>query len=58
LGLKTLIKNDEGQLTIIDLKNNFNITRKPNKSEGALMHITDNIIALKAKAPTGTGHIL
>lgn len=49
--------NGEGQLTVIELEKN-NVTKKPNKSEGALMHPSENIIALKAKATTGNGHVL
>jgi clathrin heavy chain len=38
----------------------MNVTRKPsNKAEGALMHLTENIIALKAPNESlGRGHIL
>mmetsp|Transcript_22407 Transcript_22407/g.19331 ORF Transcript_22407/g.19331 Transcript_22407/m.19331 type:complete len:92 (+) Transcript_22407:42-317(+) len=38
-----------GELTTIEPLNNFNVTKKPNKAESALMHPDQNIIALKAK---------
>jgi len=41
--------NGEGFLTIIEMDNNFKYTKKPNKADAALMHPTQNIIALKAK---------
>ena len=38
-----------GQLTVVELDNNFNYTRMASKAEAALMHPSQNIIALKAK---------
>lgn len=35
-----------------------NFTRKPNKADSALMHPSENIVALKAKSATGTGNII
>jgi hypothetical protein len=45
-------------LTIIELENNFNFSRKPNKAEAALMHPTKNILALKARNEQGNGNIV
>lgn len=46
------------QISIVELTNKMNIVRRPgSKVDGALMHISDNIISLKAPNEP-TGHIL
>lgn len=46
------------QISIVELTNNLNIVRRPgSKVDGALMHISDNIICLKAPNDP-QGHIL
>lgn len=45
------------QISIVELTNNMNVVKRPgSKVDGAIMHISDNIISLKA--PTDNGHIL
>eukprot|EP00923_Selenidium_pygospionis_P028308 GHVN01050942.1.p1 GENE.GHVN01050942.1~~GHVN01050942.1.p1 ORF type:complete len:1744 (+),score=313.50 GHVN01050942.1:122-5353(+) len=46
------------QVVVIDMHNNFNVTRKPMKAEGSLMNTVDNIIALKGKADGAGGHFI
>jgi clathrin heavy chain len=43
----------EGQLTIIEMEKGMAINRKPNKSEAAIMHQKENIIALRAAGESG-----
>jgi clathrin heavy chain len=54
--------DDKGvpQLTVIELFNKMNIVKRPgNKVDGSIMHIKENIIALKAPIEGATkGHIL
>ncbi len=52
--------NGAGQLTIVDVQKGFSVSRKPsNKAEGLIMHLTQNIVALKApNEALGRGHIL
>lgn len=46
------------QLSIVELFNKMNVVKRPgNKVDGAIMHVKDNIIALKAPNE-GKGHIL
>lgn len=46
------------QLSIVEIFNKMNLVKRPgNKVDGAIMHIKDNIIALKAPNE-GKGHIL
>ena len=50
--------NGTAQLSTIELFNKMNVTRKPgNKVDGFIMHLKENIIALKA-SNEGKGHIL
>jgi len=46
--------NGQPQITIVNVKNNFAVDRKPNKGESAISHPTQNILTLKAK--TAAGH--
>lgn len=39
----------------MDVPNNFSVSKKPNKAEAAIMHLTQNIIALKAKDKDSPG---
>lgn len=46
------------QISIVELTNNMNVVKRPgSKVDGAIMHITDNIISLKAPNDP-SGHIL
>ena len=48
----------EQQLVIVEMDNNFQSTRKPNKADAALMHPLQNIVALRAKNDSGNGTII
>jgi len=51
-------QSQSGQLTIFEIDNGFKVTRKPNQSDAALMHVDQNIIALKAQKKDVAGVIL
>lgn len=47
------------QLTVVELFNKFNLVRRPGaKVDGSIMHLKENIVALKAPMEGGKGHIL
>lgn len=59
ISLRDVDQNGTPQLTVVELFNNFNIVRKPGaKVDGSIMHIKENIVALKAPMEGGKGHIL
>ena len=52
-------QNGTPQLTVVELFNKFNLVKRPGaKVDGSIMHIRDNIVALKAPMEGGKGHIL
>lgn len=46
------------QVVVVELQNNNNVVRRPMKAEAAIMNPQNNIIALKAKNDSGTGHFV
>ena len=59
VAVRDVDQNGNGQMSIIELFNKFNLVRRPGaKVEGCMMHPKENIIALKAPTDSGKGHIL
>jgi clathrin heavy chain len=59
ISVRDVDQNGTPQLTVIELFNKFNLVKRPGaKVDGSIMHIRDNIVALKAPMEGGKGHIL
>lgn len=59
ISLRDVDQNGTPQLTVIELFNNFNLVKRPGaKVDGSIMHLKENIVALKAPVEGGKGHIL
>lgn len=59
ISIRDVDQNGTPQLTVVELFNKFNIVRRPGgKIEGSIMHLKENIVALKAPMEGGRGHIL
>lgn len=59
ISVRDVDQNGTPQLTVIELFNNFNLVKRPGaKVDGSIMHLKENIVALKAPVEGGKGHIL
>lgn len=59
ISIRDTDQNGTPQLTVIELFNKFNLVRRPGaKVDGSIMHLKENIVALKAPVEGGKGHIL
>lgn len=59
IAIRDTDQNGAPQLTVVELFNKFNIVRRPGgKIEGSIMHLKENIVALKAPVEGGKGNIL